>query len=299
MRNPQLSPLGALTHLLTTEGVSRMMLTRILDTAALLLTATAGEIKKTPLLQGKKVLSLVDQDIADQAPAVMRVFKSAAQSLSAEWLGIQTLPSASRLFLADTKAEIDADIVVLRTQASGAPYLIAQHVRPQVHIINAGDGSHADPMRALMDMYMIRRVKKDFAPLTVVLVGAVLHSRQARSCIHALTTLCVAEVRVVAPMTLLPEGLAQLGVRAYTDLAQGLRNADVVIMLDQESDESDHTYIPSVQEYVKCYGLTEEKLAYAKGDCLVLGVEAQCLARETSGIAVSMAVMSLMTGVSL
>jgi aspartate carbamoyltransferase catalytic subunit len=295
MRNPQLNPLGALTHLLTTEGVSRMMLTRILDTAALLLTATEGEIKKTPLLQGKKVLSLVDQDIADQAPAVMRVFKSAAQSLSAEWLGIQTLPSVSRSFLAD----IDADIVVLRTQASGAPYLIAQHVRPHVHIINAGDGSHADPMRALMDMYMIRRVKKDFAPLTVVLVGAVLHSRQARSCIHALTTLCVAEVRVVAPLTLLPEGLAQLGVRAYTDLAQGLRNADVVIMLDQESDETEHTYIPSVQEYVKCYGLTEEKLAYAKGDCLVLGVEAQCLAREASGIAVSMAVMSLMTGVSL
>jgi aspartate carbamoyltransferase catalytic subunit len=272
-----------------------MMLTRILDTAALLLTATEGEIKKTPLLQGKKVLSLVDQDIADQAPAVMRIFKSAAQSLSAEWLGIQTLPSVSRSFLAD----IDADIVVLRTQASGAPYLIAQHVGPHVHIINAGDGSHADPMRALMDMYMIRRVKKDFAPLTVVLVGAVLHSRQARSCIHALTTLCVAEVRVVAPLTLLPEGLAQLGVRAYTDLAQGLRNADVVIMLDQESDETEHTYIPSVQEYVKCYGLTEEKLAYAKGDCLVLGVEAQCLAREASGIAVSMAVMSLMTGVSL
>lgn len=299
MRNPQLNPRGALTHLLTTEGVSRMILTRILDTTELFLATTQDELIKTPLLQGKKVLGLVDQDIADQAPVVMSVFEHAAKSLSAEWLGIQTLPSLSKPFLADFYADLDADMVVLRTQASGAPYLIAQHVGPHVHIINAGDGSHADPTRALMDMFTIRRVKKDFASLTVVLVGAVLHSRQARSCIHALTTLCVAEVRVVAPLTLLPEGLAQLGVRAYTDLAQGLRNADVVIMLDQESDETEHTYIPSVQEYVKCYGLTEEKLSYAKPDCLILGIEAQRTVNEVTGIAVRMAVMSLIAGVSL
>lgn len=294
MRNPQLTPRGALTHLLTTEGVSRMILTRILDATELFFTPTESEIKKIPLLQGKKVLSLVDQDIAAQAPAVMRGFERAAQSLSAEWCGIQTLPSTSKSFL----ASLDADIVVLRTQASGAPYLIAQHVGPHVHIINAGDGSHADPTRALMDMYTIRRVKKDFAHLTVVLVGAVLHSRQARSCIHALTTLCVAEVRVVAPLTLLPEGLAQLGVRAFTDLALGLQNADVVIMLDHEPGETDHTYIPSVQEYVKCYGLTEEKLADAQDDCLVLGGQAQRVEQETTGIAVRMAVMSLVVGVS-
>lgn len=294
MRNPQLNPRGALTHLLTTEGVSRIILTRILDATELFFTPTESEIKKIPLLQGKKVLSLVDQDIAAQAPAVMRGFERAAQSLSAEWCGIQTLPSTSKSFL----ASLDADIVVLRTQASGAPYLIAQHVGPHVHIINAGDGSHADPTRALMDMYTIRRVKKDFAHLTVVLVGAVLHSRQARSCIHALTTLCVAEVRVVAPLTLLPEGLAQLGVRAFTDLALGLQNADVVIMLDHEPGETDHTYIPSVQEYVKSYGLIEEKLADAQDDCLVLGGQAQRVEQETTGIAVRMAVMSLVVGVS-
>jgi aspartate carbamoyltransferase catalytic subunit len=201
--------------------------------------------------------------------------------------------------MADFYADLDADIVVLRTQASGTPSLIAQHVEPHVHIVNAGDGSHADPTRALMDMFTIHRIKKDFAPLTVVLVGAVSHSRQARSCIHALTTLCVAEVRVVAPLTLLPEGLAQLGVRAYTDLAQGLRNADVVIMLDQGPDETQHSYIPSVQEYVKCYGLTEEKLSHAKPDCLILGIEAQRIVSETAGIAVRMAVMSLVAGVSV
>ncbi len=293
MRNPQLNPRGALTHLLTTEGVSRLILTRILDATELFLTTTEGEIKKTPLLQGKKVLGLVDKDMAQQAPAVMSVFGRAAQRLSAEWRGIQTLPSNSKPFLAD----LDADIIVLRTQASGAPYLIAQHVGPHVHVMNAGDGSHADPLRALMDMYAIRRVKKDFAHLTVVLVGAVVHSRQARSCIHALTTFCVAEVRVVAPLTLLPEGLAQLGVRAYTDLAQGLQNADVVIVLDQEPYEGENTYIPSVQEYVKCYGLTEEKLAHAQEDCLVLGVQANSIEQEAAGLAVRMAAMSLVAEV--
>lgn len=298
MRNPQLNPRGALTHLLTTEGVSRIILTRILDTAELFLTTTEGEIKKTPLLQGQKVLGLVDQDIADQAPAIMSVFERAAKSLSAEWLGIQALLNASKPFLADFYTAIDADIIVLRTQASGVPYLIAQHVEPHVHIVNAGDGSHADPTCALMDMYTIRRIKKDFAHLTVVLVGAVLHSRQARSCIHALTTLCVAEVRVVAPLTLLPEGLAQLGVHAYTDLAQGLRNADVVMMLNQENDEIDHAFIPSVQEYVKCYGLTEDKLSYAKPDCLILGTEAQRLVSGAESIAVRMAVLSVVAGMS-
>jgi aspartate carbamoyltransferase catalytic subunit len=128
-------------------------------------------------------------------------------------------------------------------------------------------------------------------------VGAVVHSRQARSCIHALTTLCVAEVRVVAPLTLLPEGLAQLGVRAYTDLAQGLQNADVVIVLDQEPYECENTYIPSVQEYVKCYGLTEEKLAHAQEDCLVLGVQANSIEQEAAGLAVRMAAMSLVAEV--
>jgi len=295
MRNPQLTPRGELRHFLTTEGLSRLMLTRILDITELFLTSTEGELKKTPLLQGIKVQGLVDGVFADKSPAVLGLFERAAQSASAEWRGVQTLPTSSAAVLAD----LDADVVVLRTQASGAPYLLAQHAKPHLHIVNAGDGNHADPARAMLDMHTIRRVKKEFANLTVVLVGAVLHSRQARSCMHALTTLCVAEVRVVAPLTLLPEGLAQLGVRAYTDLAQGLQNADVVIMLDQALDETEHPYIPSLQEYVKCYGLTEEKLAYAKGDCLVLGAETQSLARETAGIAVRMAALSLVAGVSV
>jgi aspartate carbamoyltransferase catalytic subunit len=292
MRNPQLNQRGELTHLLTTEGLSRAILTRILDTTALFLGSTEDTVKKTPLLQGKTVLSLVDELFIDQASTDLEAFERAAQSLSAEWLGIQKLD----LSTISSLSERHLDIVLLRTESSGVPFFIAQQIGAHTHVLNAGDGDHADPTSALLDMHIIRREKNDFSNLTVVLVGNVLHSRHARSCIHALTTLCVAEVRVVAPLTLLPEGLAQFGVRAYTHLTEGLRDADVVIMLDQERMWTDTTYAPSAREYVECYGLTEEKLACAKPDCLVLGTEASRRASGVTGIAVRMAVMSLVSG---
>jgi len=304
MRNPQLNPRGELSHLLTTEGLSRAILTRILDMTELFITPIAGEIKKTPLLQGKKVLSLVGDDSVDQASTAMGVFARAAQSLSAEWLGIQKLD----LFTVSALADLKVDMVVLRAKVSGVSYWMAQQIGTAAHLMNAGDGCHADPTSALLDMHTIRCTKKDFANLTVVLVGDVLHSGRARSCIHALTTLCVAEVRAVAPLTLLPEGLAQLGVRAYTDMAQGLRGADVIIMLDQAQmgvvparvsswvPAYVPAYVPSAREYFECYGLTEEKLAYAKPDCLVLGTGELGLEREAASVAVRMAAMSLVVG---
>jgi len=300
MRNPQLNLHGELAQLLTTEGLSRALLTRILDTTELFLTPTAGEVKKTPLLQGKKVLSLVDDGSVDQASTALGVFERATLSLSAEWLGIQQLDRFTIPALADLKADLKFDMIVLRTEVSGMSYWMAQQVGMHTHMMNAGDGCHADPTSALLDMHTIRRVKKDFANLTVVLVGDVLHSARARSCIHALTTLCVAEVRAVAPLTLLPEGLAQLGVRAYTDMAEGLRDADVIIMLDQAHmgvmPACVPGYVPSAQEYFECYGLTKETLACAKPECLVLGTGVQGLEREAAGVAVRMAVMSLVVG---
>jgi aspartate carbamoyltransferase catalytic subunit len=292
MRNPQLNPFGELTHLLTTEGLSRAILTRILDTTALFLTPTDEALPQTPLLQGKKVLGLVDACFVGQASAAVGVFERAAQGLSAEWLGIETLDLSTISALAN----LPVDIVVLRAEVSGVPHWLAQQVGSHVHIMNAGDGCHADPTSALWDMHAIRRAKRDFANLTVVLVGDVLHSRRARSCMHALTTLCVAEVRAVGPLTLLPEGLAQLGVRAYTDMAEGLRDADVIIMLDQAHTDVDRAYVPSAREYVDCYGLTNEKLAYAKPDCLVLGAELQGIERDAASVAVCMAAMCLVVG---
>src|SRR5690606_24103529 len=137
----------------------------------------------------------------------------------------------------DNLMAMHADMFVVRHAQSGAPYLIAQHIErrrgsaPHVNVINAGDGRHAHPTQGLLDMYTIRHFKGDFTQLTVAVVGDILHSRVARSDIHALTILGVPDVRVVGPLTLLPGGLEQMGVSVHTDMKSGLRDVDVVIML--------------------------------------------------------------------
>jgi aspartate carbamoyltransferase catalytic subunit len=153
-----------------------------------------------------------------------------------------------------------ADLFVVRHSESGAPYLIAQHVAPHVHVINAGDGRHAHPTQGLLDMYTIRHYKKDFSNLTVAIVGDVLHSRVARSDIHALTTLGCAEVRVVGPKTLVPSDMAQMGVRVCHTLEEGIRGCDVVIMLRLQNERMSGALLPSSQEFFKSFGLTPEKL---------------------------------------
>jgi aspartate carbamoyltransferase catalytic subunit len=205
---------------------------------------------------------------------------------------------------------MQADLFVVRHASSGAPHLIAQHVAPHIHVINAGDGRHAHPTQGLLDMYTIRHYKKDFTKLTVAIVGDVLHSRVARSDIHALTTLGVPEVRVIAPLTLLPAGMESLGVKVFTDMAEGLRGVDVIIMLRLQNERMRGALLPSAQEYFKHYGLTQEKLALAAPDAIVMhpgpmnrgveidssvadGKQAVILNQVTFGIAVRMAVMSI------
>ena len=139
-----------------------------------------------------------------------------------------------------------ADLFVVRHSESGAPYLIAQHVAPHVHVINAGDGRHAHPTQGLLDMYTIRHYKKDFSNLTVAIVGDVLHSRVARSDIHALTTLGCAEVRVVGPKTLVPADMAQMGVRVCHTLEEGIRDCDVIIMLRLQNERMSGALLPSI-----------------------------------------------------
>ena len=139
-----------------------------------------------------------------------------------------------------------------------------------MHVINAGDGRHAHPTQGLLDMYTIRHYKKDFSHLTVAIVGDILHSRVARSDIHALTTLGVPEVRAVGPLTLLPAGLEQMGVRVFTKLDEGIRGADVIIMLRLQNERMRGALLPSAQEYFAHYGLTPERLAHAKPDAIVM-----------------------------
>ena len=206
-----------------------------------------------------------------------------------------------------------ADMFVVRHSESGAPHLIAQHCAPHVHVVNAGDGRHAHPTQGLLDMYTIRHYKKDFTKLKVAIVGDVLHSRVARSDIHALVTLGVPEVRVIGPHTLLASNLDQMGVRVFTDMNQGLKGVDVIIMLRLQNERMNGALLPSAQEYFKSYGLTPERLALAKKDAIVMhpgpmnrgveidsavadGSQAVILPQVTYGIAVRMAVMGILAG---
>jgi len=202
---------------------------------------------------------------------------------------------------------------VLRHPSSGAAYLIAGHVSDDVHIINAGDGRHAHPTQAMLDMFTIRRHKGPFENLRVAIVGDILHSRVARSEIHALTTLGAAEVRVIAPKTLLPTAVEKLGVHPFTDMRQGLDGVDVIMMLRLQRERMNGAFIPSEQEYFNLYGLTQEKLAYAKPDVIIMhpgpmnrgleidsavadGPQSVILPQVTYGIAVRMAVMAILAG---
>ena len=156
------------------------------------------------------------------------------------------------------------------TRRAARRYLIARHCAPHVHVINAGDGRHAHPTQGLLDMYTIRHYKKDFTNLTVAIVGDIVHSRVARSDIHALTTLGVPEIRAVGPKTLVPGDLKEMGVRVCHDMAEGIRDADVIIMLRLQNERMSGAMLPSAGEFFKTYGLTPDKLALAKPDAIVM-----------------------------
>ena len=207
MLNPQLNKHGELTHLLSTEGLPYDVLTNILDTAETFVPLADRDVKKVPILRGKSVFNL----FFENSTRTRTTFEIAAKRLSADVfnLNINASSASKGESLLDTIANLtamQADIFVVRHQASGAPYLIAQHAAPHIHVVNAGDGRHAHPTQALLDMYTIRHFKKDFSQLTVAIVGDVVHSRVARSNIHALSTLGVPEIRVIGPQTLIPAG---------------------------------------------------------------------------------------------
>ncbi|MGC3962198.1 MAG: aspartate carbamoyltransferase catalytic subunit [Rhodocyclaceae bacterium] len=315
-RNPQLNADGELQHLLTLDGLPKNILNQILDTAEPFTEVAEREVKKLPLLRGKSVFNL----FFENSTRTRTTFEIAAKRLSADVINLNVATSSTNkgetlLDTVNNLCAMQADMFVVRHATSGAPYLIAQHLqatgRHHIHVVNAGDGRHAHPTQGLLDMYTIRHYKRDFTNLTVAIVGDVLHSRVARSEIAALTTLGVPEVRVIAPKTLLPSDIERMGVRVFHDMKEGLRGVDVVMMLRLQNERMQGALLPSSQEYFKIFGLTEEKLAVAKPDAIVLhpgpmnrGVEidsavadgknAVILPQVTFGIAVRMAVMSML-----
>lgn len=316
MRNPQLNKNGELQHLLTLDGLPREILTAILDMAAPFTDVAERKVKKLPILRGKSIFNL----FFENSTRTRTTFEIAAKRLSADVVNLNVSTSStskgeSLLDTVDNLCAMQADMFVVRHAASGAPFLIAQHLfahgRNDIHVVNAGDGRHAHPTQGLLDMYTIRHFKQDFSQLTVAIVGDVLHSRVARSQISALLTLGVPEVRVIGPQTLLPAEVAKLGVRVFHDIHEGLRDVDVVMMLRLQNERMNGALLPTPQEFYKVWGLTADKLALAKPDAIVLhpgpmnrgveidsavadGAQAVILPQVTFGIAVRMAVMSML-----
>ncbi len=310
----QVDAQGNLRHLLTIEGLSREHVVRILDVAESFLGVNDKSIKKVPLLRGKTVVNL----FFEPSTRTRTTFELAAKRLSADVLNVNISASATTKgeSLLDTLRNLQAmqcDMFIVRHSDSGAPHFIARHVEADVAVVNAGDGWHAHPTQALLDVFTIRRHCADFTQLRVAIVGDVQHSRVARSQIHALNVLGAAEIRVIAPRTLLPDSIEDMGVRVYEDIHTGLKDVDVIIMLRLQHERMLGALLPSEAEYFSTFGLTPERLAKAKPDALVMhpgptnrGVEIESsvadgprsliLEQVTNGIAVRMAVMSLIAG---
>lgn len=314
MNNPQLDNDGKLCHLLSIEGLPKKILNQILDTAESFVGVAEREVKKVPLLRGKTVCNL----FFENSTRTRTTFEIAAKRLSADVISLNVGTSSQSkgetiLDTVDNLIAMHADMFVVRHAQSGAAHLIAKHVPPHIHVINAGDGRHSHPTQGLLDVFTIRKYKPELHHLRVAIVGDVLHSRVARSEIHALTTLGVPEVRVIAPKTLLPAQVEKLGVHVFHSMAAGLKDVDVIMMLRLQSERMNGAMLPSSQEYFKTYGLTPEKLALAKPDAIVMhpgpmnrgveidscvadGKQSVILPQVTYGIAIRMAVMAILAG---
>jgi len=314
MTNNQLTENGQLKHFLTIEGLKRDLLTDIMDRAEQFSSLSGRQVKKVPLLRGKTIMNL----FFENSTRTRTTFELAAKRLSADVmnLNINTSATSKGESLLDTLHNLQAmhtDMFVVRHHQSGAAEFIAQHVAPHVSVINAGDGCHAHPTQAMLDMFTIRRHKKHFPDLRVAIVGDVLHSRVARSQIQALATLGVGEIRIIGPKTLLPTDSKTLGVHVYHDMEQGLQDVDVIITLRLQFERMQGALLPSAQEYFESYGLTQAKLDFAKPDAIVMhpgpinrgveiaspvadGPQSVILEQVTHGIAVRMAVMSMALG---
>ncbi len=312
--NLQLTEDGRLRHLLTLEGLPARILTQILDTAESFVSIGEREVKKVPLLRGKAVFNL----FFENSTRTRTTFEIAAKRLSADVINLNIATSATNKgeTLLDTVANLSAmqaDMFVVRHASSGAPHLIARHVAPHISVVNAGDGRCAHPTQGLLDMFTIRHYKGGFHNLRVAIVGDVLHSRVARSQIHALTTLGCPEVRVVAPRTLLPRDVDSMGVHVHYTMATGIKDCDVIIMLRLQNERMQGALLPSAGEYYKYWGLTEDKLKLARPDAIVMhpgpmneGVEiapdvaildrSVITEQVTNGVAVRMALLYLLAG---
>ena len=296
-------------HLLDLERLTSDEIRTLLDTATLLKEATDGCRRKLAVLNGTTIVTL----FFEASTRTQASFELAGKRLGADVMNMSVASSSIKKgeTLIDTAMTLNAmrpDLIVVRHHAAGAVQLLARKV--DCAVINAGDGAHEHPTQALLDALTIRRNKGRIRGLVVAVCGDILHSRVARSNLILLNALG-ANVRVIGPSTLLPPGIERMGATVFTDMRQGLKDADIVMMLRLQRERMNGSFVPSVKEYFHFYGLDAEKLAFAKPDALVMhpgpmnrGVEiaseiadgAQSLIREQveMGVALRMAVLEIL-----
>ncbi|HHN65183.1 MAG TPA: aspartate carbamoyltransferase catalytic subunit [Nitrospirae bacterium] len=299
-------------HLLSIKDLSKEDIIHILDTAEGFRDVLKRDIKKVPTLRGKTVVNL----FFEPSTRTRTSFELAAKRLSTDVINFSVPTSSvvkgeSLIDTAKTIQALGADFVVVRHASSGVPHLLSEQM--DASIVNAGDGINEHPTQALLDAFTIREKKGGFQGLRVAIVGDILHSRVAKSNIPCLRKLG-AEVRLIGPPTLVPEGFAGEGIHLFYSMEEGLRDVDVVMMLRIQLERQDRGFFPTVDEYFRLWGLTEERMSLARPDAIVMhpgpmnrGVEidsavadserAVILDQVTNGIAVRMAVLYLLGGV--
>jgi aspartate carbamoyltransferase catalytic subunit len=261
-------PLFPHRHLLGIQGLSPEDIELLLERADAAVAVSRRADKKSSTLRGRTQINL----FYEASTRTQASFELAGKRLGADVMNMSVASSSVKKgeTLVDTAITLNAmnpDILVVRHASAGAVALLAQKVGCSV--VNAGDGAHEHPTQALLDALTIRRAKGDIGRLTVAICGDVLHSRVARSNIILLNALG-ARVRVVAPSTLLPSGVAKMGVEVFTSMAEGLKGADVVMMLRLQRERMAGGYVPSVREYFRYFGLDAEKLKAAGEGALVM-----------------------------
>lgn len=314
MSDIQLDADGRLRHLITTDGLPRELISRILDTAESFVPEVGLPGRKVPLLRGKTVFNL----FFENSTRARTTFELAAKRLSADVINMDMAHSSRSKGEGDldtlfTLQAMGADIFAIRHPENGAAARFATHAAPHVAIINAGDDSHAHPAQGLLDVFTIRSHRPDFANLRVAIVGDVAHSRVAHSTIHALRALGTTDIRVIGPERFLPNDPATLGVTTTSDTRAGMADADVVMGLRIQRERIEGDTLAGVNDYHESFGLTPNNLACASPKALVMhpgpinrgveitadvayGRQSVILEQVRNGIAIRMAVMAMIAG---
>ena len=297
--------------LLDLRDLTREDIELVLETAKSFKEVSTRDIKKVPALRGKTVVML----FSEPSTRTRISFELAAKRLSADTLNVTVSASSlckgeSLLDMAKNIEAMNVDMIVVRHSSAGVPHLLAKELKPG--IINAGDGCRSHPTQALLDLYTIKEKLGRIEGLNVAIVGDILHSRVARSNICGLTKMG-AHVTLCGPATLIPADIEAQGVKVTYDLEDVLKTSDVLMFLRLQKERQEEKYLPSIREYTKAFGMTQEKLKRAKKDVVIMhpgpvnrgielaaevadGPQSVILEQVTNGVAVRMAILYLLLG---